>query len=665
MPTSNVVINVGAKNAASRVLTKIRGDLLKVNKTVVSLGRDASESLRGFGRGLKTVGVGMTALGGATAAAVGVSVKAFADFDDRMLSVQAKATAGAKSMTDLREEAKRLGRETRFSAVEAASGMEMLAQAGFDTQQIFDGIGPTLALAAAGAVELKEAADIASDVGTAFNLSASEIARVADVMATAATSANTDILMMGETFKHVAPVALVAGQSLEETSVAIGLLANSGVKASMAGTDIKNLLTRLAKPAREGAAAIKRLGLEFKTADGEFKPLMDIMADFGEKTANLSGPDKLAEATRIFGLRAAKSAVILSTKMGPEVESMRGKMEEAEGAAMNMAETMESGLGGVFRRIISASEGVKIAIGEAFAGSLQNLGDQISDTLVRISQWIGKNQSLVRGLVVAGGIIGGLGATLITVGAGFTAMGFAVAGVTAAISALGTIIGIVLTPVGAVVAGITVGVVALGAAFASVAIEMGVLGIAIEHGKQLFGTLLQTASRTLTGISDAISSGDIELAFRIGMAGAKVAMLDGLQDILRATEELIPVLWEAWKEFFRRWATTAVQAAGVVTSAVTGQGGGAAAKLGALLAGLSSGGPGGGGGLGFALTNAREDAHVEFNRLLQQAREKREKAEDKEGKAQVAEQKTTNDKLDEMIDVLSQQETPLQGVVVR
>lgn len=392
---NDIHIDLGARNRASVVFRKVGRDAIKLGAKLQAVSLSVKASV-----------VGMTgALGGMAAAfagpqvailgsvvAVGSAVTAFARFDKSIAAVGAISGATGDDLESLRTRAKELGSTTTFSASQAAEGMKLLGQAGFDTQEILAGIGPTLSLAAAGGIELGLAADIASDVGSAFGLTADEIGRVADVLAVTATSANTNVEMMGETFKLAAPLAKAAGQSLEEMSAAAGLLGNSGIKATVAGTDLKNILTALAKDKAQDA--FKQMGIAVTDLGGNIRPMLDLMEEFGQKTSNMQGADRLKLFADLFG-RSAKSAIVLADVGGGAIDELRGKMANAGGAAKKMASVMQDNLAGVGTKVLSAMEGLAISLVEGMTEPLTEIGDMIAKSLRDGTKFFSENKQLI------------------------------------------------------------------------------------------------------------------------------------------------------------------------------------------------------------------------------------------------------------------------------
>jgi len=455
-----------------------------------------------------------------------LSARTFANFEDQMLAVKAKSGAVGKEFDMLSEKAKELGANTSFTAKEVAQGMDFMAMAGFDAQQIMSGIPDVLNLARAGMLDLGRASDIVTDVGSAFKFTADELGIVADVIAKTATSANTSVELMGNSMKYVAPVARVAGQSIQETATAIGLLGNVGIKGSMAGTSLSAVFRSLADAGKR--TRIEDLGVKVRDATGEFLPLLDIMRNMGNATRNLPGPERLAIFNEVFGARGAKAALNLAD-MGDEIDRMRGEINAFEGSAASMAKTMDSGIGGAFRMMMSAFEGLQLAIGEAISGPLTEFMNWLKDVFTESIAWVKENQKLVIGIAKLGAALTALGAALIIIGGAVKVFAF------------------LTTPIGLAV----VAVLALAEAF-------GVVNLGIAETVGNFKIAGQTIQTWMTATW---------LALLQGWEYTRNALATGWDFIVKAVQE-------AGAGIFRIWATIAEAMAStfatVVNSVVSG-----------------------------------------------------------------------------------------------
>ena len=612
---NKIQIKIGATNTASTVMAKVAKDAGRMGKNVASSINAAAGSAKNMGRSFLKVGtVGTAVFAG--------MVKVFASFDDGMQNVKAITGATGAEFDSLKDKAKELGSSTKFSATEAAEGMKFLGMAGYDTNEILAGIGPTLALAAAGGIELGAAADIASDVGTAFGLAATDIELVANTLARTATAANTDVLMMGETFKYVAPVAKAAGQSIQEMSAAAGLLGNASVKASMAGTDMKAILVKLSSV--DVQDQFKEMGIAITDSQGEMRPMMDILKEFGEVTSDMTGPEKIAKATALFGERAFKSALIIADA-GDQIEIMRDKMTDASVTAESMAATMGAGLGGAGVKIKSAFEGLSIAIIGGLKEPLMKAAQSVQTFLAATTKFVAANPAIVK--AIAGFVLAltGLGIGLMTLGGFLTVAGIAVSAFGAIAGAVGTMLNIVWSPITLIVAAVVAAAVllaiefaAVGAVLVYVAAQSGVLTDAFEHIKAAFVSIMATAKETMGGISNAFAAGEYVLAAKILWAGLTVVFYDGLGRLLDAVHEVVPKMWEAIKAFLKKWLIetrdTAIDVALAITSPLS-----AAAILGKRISKLMASSMSDGGGISGAIERQKDLAQVQLDALVNQA----------------------------------------------
>jgi len=329
----------------------------------------ATRGATAFGKKLASIGFRSLAVGAAaaTAAAVGFGISAarsIAEFGMEMSKVKALTGATGEAFDRLTRKARELGATTAFSASEAAAGMAFLAQAGFKTNDILAASEELLNLAAAGGLELAEAMDIASNIMTPFGMAAAEAGRVADVLALTAGSANTNVAQLGEAFKKVAPISNQLGISFEETAAAIGVLGNSGIQASDAGTALKNIMARLVKPTGEVRQGLKLLGITADEVNPATHSLVEIFETFNKAATVTNDRAKLAAAgVGIFGLRAnAAGGVLIQTVGG--VKGLNAELLKANGSAKKMADTMLDNLGGDLKIVKSAFEELKLAIGE-------------------------------------------------------------------------------------------------------------------------------------------------------------------------------------------------------------------------------------------------------------------------------------------------------------
>ncbi|BFN03917.1 phage tail tape measure protein [Clostridium tetani] len=297
-------------------------------------------------------------------------INTYATYDDQMRKVQAVSGATGKQFMDLRAKAEELGSKTRFSATEAGEGMENLARAGWKTGEIMDGIGPVLSFATANAIDLGSAAGIVSNGLSQFGLKAKDTTMFTDVLSATAAAANTDIGLLGETFKYVGPVAGSLGYKLQDVSVAIGLMANKGIAGSQAGTSLRSAMTRLANPTGDSAKAMKQLGVSLTDSTGKVKPFTTLMQDLRGKFSKLTDAQKAQYASTIFGQEAMSGMLAVVNSSDEEFNKMTKAIAESDGQTQKMADTMDGGLGGALASVSSAWEGLLIKLGNMQDGLL-------------------------------------------------------------------------------------------------------------------------------------------------------------------------------------------------------------------------------------------------------------------------------------------------------
>lgn len=349
---------------------------------------------------------------------VGMLSKA-ADFEAVMSKVKAITVSDDQAMQQLTATARELGQKTMFSATQAGEAMTYLGMAGWNSQQIMAGMPGLLDLAAASNTDLARTADIVSDDLTAFGLSAEHAGHMADVFAKTSTSTNTTVEMLGETMKYAAPVAHAFGASLEETAALTGLMANSGIKASAAGTALRSGFLRLAGTSAKSTKAIEEMGLSLSEATAQQeearaalaslgiamedtngpRKMGAIVRDLADKTKDMSKEQRLATLATIFGTNAA-SAWVAVIDQGPDaLDQLTKELENSDGAAAAMAETMQNNARGAMVRLQSASESVAISIGSTMLPTLAELGDSLANEAAYVSKVASEHPELTEAII--------------------------------------------------------------------------------------------------------------------------------------------------------------------------------------------------------------------------------------------------------------------------
>lgn len=349
---------------------------------------------------------------------VGMLSKA-ADFEAVMSKVKAITVSDDKAMQQLTATARELGEKTMFSATQAGEAMTYLGMAGWNSQQIMAGMPGLLNLAAASGTDLARTADIVSDDLTAFGLGAEHAGHMADVFAKTSTKTNTNVEMLGETMKYAAPVAHAFGSSLEETAALTGIMANSGIKASAAGTALRSGFLRLAGTSAKSTKAIEEMGLSLSEATAQQEEAraalaslgiaMDdtngprkmgaIVRDLADKTKDMSKEQRLATLATIFGTNAA-SAWVAVIDQGPDaLDQLTKELENSDGAAAAMAETMQNNARGAMIRLQSATESVAISIGGTMLPTLAELGDSLANEAAYVSKVASEHPELTEAII--------------------------------------------------------------------------------------------------------------------------------------------------------------------------------------------------------------------------------------------------------------------------
>lgn len=323
------------------------------------------------------------------------------NFESGMSKVQAISGASGEDLAALTDKAKEMGAKTKFSATESAEAMQYMAMAGWKTGDMLNGIEGIMNLAAASGEDLATTSDIVTDALTAFGLSAQDSTHFADVLAQASSNANTNVGMMGETFKYVAPVAGAMGYSAEDVATAVGLMANSGIKASQAGTSLRSILTRMAKPTKEVQTAMDQLGVSITDSDGNMKSLHEIMDELRTGFSGLSEDEKTNMAATLGGTEAMSGLLAIVNASDGDYQKLTDSINNCSGAAESMAETMQNNLEGQLTIFRSAREALAQEIYESIQEPLKNLTKVGIEAVSNLTQ--GFSEGGVMGMIDAAG----------------------------------------------------------------------------------------------------------------------------------------------------------------------------------------------------------------------------------------------------------------------
>lgn len=339
-----------------------------------------------------------------TAAALGAAiyagpVKKSRELEAQMSTVKAISNATTEDMTRLTDMAKHMGATTQFTAVEAGKALEYMAMAGWKTDQMLGGLPGIMNLAAASGEDLGQVSDIVTDALTAFNMTADQSGRFADVLAQASSNANTNVSMMGATFQKVAPVAGTLGYSVEDMSLGIGLMANASVKAETAGTSLKTALANMAKPTKQMQAYMDKYGISLTNADGSMKTFREVIENLRSSLGGLSKTEKTAAATAIFGKESFAGMLAIVNASDADFKKVSDAVNNAAGAAERMAAIKLDNLEGDVTLLKSATDGLQTAIGDALLPTFRAGTQQLTKFVSNLTEFINANPELVRTIV--------------------------------------------------------------------------------------------------------------------------------------------------------------------------------------------------------------------------------------------------------------------------
>lgn len=365
------------------------GSVKSFGSSVTSAG-DAVSSLVKKAVNIAAVAAGFRAINNAARDVVQTG----ADFEQQMAKVQAISGASGEDFNALTKKAMEMGATTKFSAQESAQAMEYMAMAGWKTEQMINGIPGIMNLAAASGEDLASVSDIVTDSLTAFGLKASDSARFADILAKAASSSNTNVAMLGESFKYAAPAAGALGYDVRDVTTALGMMANAGIKSTQAGTAMRAWMTRMAKPTKQVYDAMEDLNLSFTNADGSMKPLSALIPELQQKFSKLTEKERGQYAAMLAGQEAMSGFLAVVNAAPGDFEKLSNEIYNSEGAAKSMADTMNDTLSGQMTLFKSQLEGVKISIYQALGSS------QFKDVVKGMSKALAAAEPYVKSVAV-------------------------------------------------------------------------------------------------------------------------------------------------------------------------------------------------------------------------------------------------------------------------
>lgn len=439
----------------------LQREIIETESNLKSLKQQADQSctalakLAQTGEKLKTVGTNISNTGQALLPLTGVvmglgtaAIKTGMDFDAAMSKVAAISGATGDELQELRDKARELGSKTKFSASEAAEAMNYMAMAGWKTTDMLSGIDGVMNLAAASGEDLATTSDIVTDALTAFGLTAADSGHFADVLAAASSNANTNVSMMGETFKYAAPVAGSLGFSVEDTAEAIGLMANAGIKSTQAGTSLRSVMTALAGEVKICGESLGEVEIQTTNADGSMRELSDILADCRTAFAGLSESEQASAAQSLVGKNAMSGFLALMNAAPADIEKLSGAISDCDGTSLKMAETMQDNLAGQITILKSALQELAISFSDILMPAVRDIVSKIQNLVDKFNSLDEKTKTIIAkvavfaaalgpALIVTGKLTSGIGSVLSILPKVAAAMGgLPVLAITAAIAGL-------------------------------------------------------------------------------------------------------------------------------------------------------------------------------------------------------------------------------------
>ena len=402
-----------AVNQSKAALTEMEAELKNVNAELARAPFDEyAAKAEKVGGTLTSVGQKLLPLSTSIAGLGVAAVKTTADFDSEMSKVSAISGATGTDLDKLRGKAREMGAKTKFSASEAAQGMQYMAMAGWKTQDMMDGLEGIMNLAAASGEDLASTSDIVTDALTAFGLSAKDSSHFSDILAAASSNANTNVSMMGETFKYAAPVLGSLGYTAEDAALAIGLMANAGIKSSQAGTSLRGAITNLAKPTDTVAAAMDKYGISLTDSSGKMLSLRELMEQLRQKLGGLSEAEQAQAAAALFGKNAMSGMLAIINGSDKDFEKLAGAIDNCDGSSEKMANTINDNLQGQITILMSQLQELAISFGEILMPKIrdivthiQNFVDKLNamdegqkETILRIGMFVAALAPMLMGL---------------------------------------------------------------------------------------------------------------------------------------------------------------------------------------------------------------------------------------------------------------------------
>lgn len=516
-----------------------------------------------------TKAVTLPVLGLTTAA-----VKVGGDFEEQMSRVKAISGATGDAFEELRDQAIDLGAKTAFSAKESADGMENLASAGFDAQEIMAAMPGLLDLAAVSGGDVALASENAATALRGFGLEADQSGHIADVFARAAADTNAEVADMGEAMKYIAPVANAMGLSIEETAAAIGIMSDAGVKGSQAGTTLRGALSRIAKPTKAMRETMDELGVSFYDSEGNMISLQDQISLLSDSFDGLTQEQKNQALVTLYGQESLSGMMALIDKGPDSLGALTESLEQSDGAADEMARTMQDNMNSSIEQMLGAFESAAIVIQDILSPAIASIADSIGslvEKFVSAPRWV-QTTILSLGLLAAavGPILFGVGKLMklfqtmkvgiLALRAGFTALNTAVTVVGGGIKALFAVLAAnpIILIIGAIVAAVAAFIYFWNTSeeFRNFFIGMweGIkeaVGIALEWIEDSWSNMVEGAKNAVESVKQAWS--DTKQWFADlwqGIKDSASAMWEGTKQVFNDAVDSVVSAWNSVTDWF-------------------------------------------------------------------------------------------------------------------
>ena len=427
-------MSANANIRAGRAYVEVTAETSKLKQNLNA----AQAQLKTFGKTCQGLGRDMMALGGALSLPFAVAEKSFAGFDDKMRLVQAVTSATGEQFDTLTKTAQRLGRETSFTAQQVADAMIGLGRMGFDPSEITSAIEHVLNLSRATGTDLAESADIAANSLRIFGMEAGKMSQVADILTATANGSAQTLTDLFEGLKMAGPQAAAAGENLNELCASLGVMANMGIKGSLAGTALRKAYIQFADTKIQNI--LRDVGVEATDANGNLRKMAAVMRDVAVATKKMPTAERLSFMKDVFDVRGMMSGLSLAGNI-EELDNFLAKLRDVSGQADETSRAMDRGIGGSFRLFQSAVEGTMNAVGEALNGTLQPMVDRITTVINAFTKWVEANRGLVSSITATVASVAAFGAALFTIGTASRVLSTGVGVVSGAISAMSGVFG--------------------------------------------------------------------------------------------------------------------------------------------------------------------------------------------------------------------------------